>query len=100
MWERRKCSDALHISAELIGRFKDNRISLPSISLVKCFCSAIANDYSYSKVFSRQIEGLANKNDALVVISSSGKAKYIEALKVAKKQLKTFALLGREEEKL
>lgn len=92
-------SDALHISAELIGRFKDNRISLPSISLNSdvSALTAIANDYSYAKVFSRQIEGLANINDALVVISTSGKSEnIIEALKVAKqKQLKTFALLGK-----
>ena len=82
-------SDAQHFAAELIGRFKLDRRAFPAISLNTdtSAITAIANDYDYSKVFSRQIEGIGNKGDLLFAISTSGKSKnVIEALKVAKKR--------------
>ena len=49
--------------------------------------TSIANDYDYKYIFSRQIESLANKNDLLFAISTSGKSKnIIQALKVCKKR--------------
>jgi D-sedoheptulose 7-phosphate isomerase len=58
--------------------------------------TAIANDYGYEFVFSRQVEALAGKNDCLIGISTSGKAKNVaQAIKQAKKMgLKTIALTG------
>ena len=60
-------SDAQHFSAELVGKFMKDRQSFPAISLNTdtSALTAIGNDYTYSKVFSRQIEGLGNKGDVL-----------------------------------
>lgn len=80
-------SDAQHIAAELIGRFKSNRRSLPSVCLNTdtSAITAIANDFGYEEVFARQLEGLASTKDFLLAISTSGNSKNIvEVLKRAK----------------
>ena len=91
-------SDSNHIAAEFISKFQKERKSLSAISLSanNSIITAIANDYSFEDIFSRQIEGLGNKNDVLIAISTSGKSKnIISALKQAKKQgLKTIFLTG------
>ena len=58
--------------------------------------TACGNDYSFDKIFSRPFEALSNKNDILVVITTSGNSKnIIEVLKVAKKKkLLSIGLLG------
>lgn len=91
-------SDAQHIAAELVGRFKKERPALPAIALTAntAIITALANDFGYEIVFSRQIEALAGKNDVALGISTSGKAKNVAlGLKQAKKMgLKTIALTG------
>ena len=93
-------SDCNHIAAEFISRFQKERKSLSAISLSanNSIITAIANDYSFEDVFSRQIEGLGNENDVLIAISTSGKSKNVlKAIKQAKKQgLKTIFLTGEE----
>ena len=93
-------SDCNHIAAEFISRFQKERKSLPAISLSanNSIITAIANDYDFEKVFSRQIEGLGNKNDVLITISTSGKSKNIlAAIEQAKKQdLKVIFLTGKK----
>lgn len=82
-------ADSQHIAAEFIGRFKRERISLPAIALTTdtSILTALANDYDYSKVFSRQVEGLGQKGDILIGISTSGNsANVLEAVIQAKKQ--------------
>ena len=71
-------------------------IELVVVIAVLAVLTAIANDYNYSKVFSRQLEALSKKNDLLIVISTSGKSKnIINVLKKAKKlKLKSVAFLG------
>ncbi|MBR3604552.1 MAG: SIS domain-containing protein [Candidatus Gastranaerophilales bacterium] len=97
-------SDCNHIAAEFISRFQKERKSLPAISLCanNSIITAIANDYSFDEVFSRQIEGLGNKNDILIAISTSGKSRnVIKALETAKKQsLKTILLTGQNKTNL
>ena len=97
-------SDAQHFAAELIGRFKKERQSFPAISLNTdtSAITAIGNDYDFSKIFSRQIEGIGNKGDLLFAISTSGKSKNIvEATAVAKKKnLKVISLTGSNKSKL
>ncbi len=92
-------SDAQHLAAELIGRFKNDRRALRSISLTadSSVLTCISNDYSFENIFSRQIEGLANQGDVLICLSTSGKSKnIINALKKAKKmELTTVGLLGK-----
>ncbi len=82
-------ADAQHIAAEFIGRFKRERISLPAIALTTdtSIITALANDYDYSKIFSRQVEGLGQKGDILIGISTSGNsANVLEAMQQGKKQ--------------
>ena len=58
-------ADAQHIAAELTGRYKTERRGLPAIALTTdtSALTAIANDFGYDKVFSRQVEALANQGD-------------------------------------
>ena len=80
-------ADAQHIAAELTGRYKSERRGLPAIALTTdtSALTAIGNDFGYAKVFSRQIEALANRGDLLIGISTSGNSDNILlALKTAK----------------
>ncbi len=67
-------ADAQHIAAELTGRYIKERRGLPAIALTTdtSALTAIANDYGYKKVFSRQVEALANQGDLLIGLSTSG----------------------------
>lgn len=67
-------SDALHIAGEIVGRFQKERKAYSAIALNADIATitAIANDYGYSSVFSRQVEGLATDKDILIGISTSG----------------------------
>jgi D-sedoheptulose 7-phosphate isomerase len=81
-------ADAQHIAAELVGRFKAERKSLPAIALTTdtSVLTAIGNDFGYVHVFDRQVEALANKGDIAIGISTSGNSiNVINALKVASK---------------
>ena len=75
--------DSQHLAAELIGRYKKDRRPLKSLALTtdSSAITCIANDYSYEKVFERQIEGLGVNGDALIGITTSGNsANVINAL--------------------
>ncbi len=93
-------ADAQHIAAEIVGRYKKDRKGLPAIALTTdtSALTAIANDYGYKRVFDRQIEALANKDDLLIAISTSGNSKnIINAIKRAKeKKCKTIGLSGND----
>ena len=92
-------SESSHLAVELIGRFKNNRRPLPSVSLNSdtAAITCIANDFGYDEVFARQLEGLARKGDVLVVLSTSGKSENIlRALRKGKELgVTTIALLGK-----
>lgn len=91
-------ADAQHIAAELVGRFEKERPGIASIALTTdtSALTAIANDYGYNFVFSRQIEGIANSQDVFIGISTSGNsANIIEAVNKAKeKNVTTVSLTG------
>ena len=93
-------ADACHFATELLCRFEGDRRSLPAISLNAdgSFLTAAGNDFGFERVFSRQVDGLGQTGDVLVVFSTSGNSpNVLEALKAAKaRKLKTIALLGRE----
>ena len=93
-------ADAQHIAAELIGRFKTERKSLPSIALSTdtSILTSLSNDYSFDLIFQRQCEGLVRSGDVVLGISTSGNSKNVEnGLKAAKKiGATTIALLGNE----
>lgn len=80
-------ADSQHIAAEFIGRFKRERRSLPAIALTTdtSILTAVGNDYSYEQIFSRQIEGIGEKGDVLIALSTSGNSKNVlEAVRAAK----------------
>ena len=79
--------DSRHIAAELIGRFKKERKAIPAIALTVDTSSltALGNDYGFETIFERQLEALAQKNDAVIGISTSGNSEnVVRALKKAK----------------
>jgi D-sedoheptulose 7-phosphate isomerase len=93
-------ADAQHLAAELVGRFKKNRNPLAGLALSTntSIITAIANDFGFDEIFSRQIEGLASKNDLIIGISTSGNSKNIikGVLKAKDMGLKTIGLLGKD----
>ena len=80
-------ADSQHWAAELTGRFNFSRRAYRAIALTvdTSALTAISNDFGFEYVFSRQVEGLARKNDVLVAITTTGNSKnVVEAAKVMK----------------
>jgi D-sedoheptulose 7-phosphate isomerase len=67
-------SDAQHLVAELVGRFRDERRALAAVTLTAdaATLTALGNDYGFERVFARQVEALARRGDVLIAISTSG----------------------------
>ena len=90
--------DAQHISAELVGRFIDERRALPAIALTTdtSALTAIANDYGYDEVFARQVRALGRAGDVAIGISTSGKSpSVLRAVETARSLgLKTIGFTG------
>lgn len=82
-------ADAQHLAAEFSGRFYKDRKALPAEAL-HCntsYLTSVANDYGFDVVYSRMIEGVAEKGDVLIGLSTSGNsANIIKAFEVAKKK--------------
>lgn len=97
-------AEALHMSEELVGRFRGDRRSLPAVSLAAdpTALTCIGNDYGFDSVFSRQVEGLGKPGDVLVLFSTSGNAPNLcAALEAAHAAgVHTVAFLGRDGGKL
>ena len=93
-------ADSQHFAAELVGRFERERPGLPGIALTvdSSALTAIANDYDYDRVFSKQVEALGNAGDVLLAISTSGNSKNcIAAMKSAQERgMIVIALTGRD----
>ncbi|MBI5188593.1 MAG: D-sedoheptulose 7-phosphate isomerase [Nitrospirae bacterium] len=96
-------TDASHIAAEFVNRFKKDRPGLPAISLNTdmAVITSIANDYDFSEIFARQLKSLADEGDVVIAISTSGSSgNVLKAMEVAKKKkLKTIAFTGAKGEK-
>jgi D-sedoheptulose 7-phosphate isomerase len=73
-------ADAQHFAAELAGRYRMDRPSLPAVALTTNASSltAIGNDYGFEHVFSRQLESLGTPGDVLIAISTSGRSANIQ----------------------
>ncbi len=89
-------ADAQHLAAEFLIRLdpKNNRIPIPAISLATDISTitACGNDFSFDKIYSRNLDALASKKDVLITISTSGNSKnIIKALQTAKKK-KIFSI--------
>jgi len=91
-------ADCEHLAGELVGRYKKKRKPYNAISLTTdtSVITCIANDFGYDKIFERQLQGLGQRGDLLIVFSTSGKSQnIINVLKMAKKlKIKSFCLLG------
>jgi D-sedoheptulose 7-phosphate isomerase len=91
-------ADCQHIAAEFIVRIKRERRSLPAVALTTdtSILTATGNDYSYDQVFARQVEGLGQRGDILIALSTSGNSKNVlEAVKAARgKGITTVGFTG------
>jgi len=91
-------ADAQHFAAELVGRFERERRELAAIALTtdSSILTAIANDYHYDEIFSKQVRGLGKEGDILLAISTSGNSKnVVAAIEAAKKLgMHVIALTG------
>lgn len=92
-------ADSQHLATELTVRFKKNRKAIPAIALTTdtSALTAIGNDLSFNKIFSRQLEALLNEGDLIIPISTSGNSQnIIDAIKFSlKKKVIIFPFLGK-----
>lgn len=93
-------SDSIHISSEIVGKFEKTRKALPAISLSTnpSHLTAIANDFGFDYIFSRQIEAIGDNGDLLIAISTSGNSNnVIKAIDTALiKNLNVIILTGND----
>ena len=82
-------TDAAHIAAEFVGRYKRERAPLPAIALATDIAAitCIANDYGFEELFARQVRAHGQQGDVAIAISTSGNSpnvlKGVEAAKAA-----------------
>jgi D-sedoheptulose 7-phosphate isomerase len=91
-------AEALHLSEELVGRYRSNRPAIPAICLNAdpTALTCIANDFGFDAVFARQCEALLAADDVLVVFTTSGRSEnLLRALDVARERgATTVGFLG------
>jgi D-sedoheptulose 7-phosphate isomerase len=87
--------DAQHFSAELLNRFEKERPGLPAMALTtdSSTLTAIANDYSYEEIFSKQVSALGQAGDVLLAISTSGNSANVAAAMKAAQERKMLTLV-------
>jgi len=92
-------ADAQHFAAEFVGRFERERPELGAIALTtdSSILTAIANDYDFNAVFSRQVRALGQPGDVLLAISTSGNsANVLAAIDAAhEREMVVVGLSGR-----
>jgi D-sedoheptulose 7-phosphate isomerase len=90
--------DAMHLAAELVGRFFLDRRPYPALALSadSAILTALGNDYTFDKVFARQVHAYGEPGDVLVALSTSGRSKNVlEAIVAAKfLGLRTLGISG------
>lgn len=93
-------SDALHFAGEIVGRFVKERKAWPAVVLNADVASmtAIANDYGYDDIFSRQAEGHVKPGDVFIGISTSGNSENVYRAMLKSKEIgaKTACLVGKD----
>ncbi len=92
-------TDAMHLTEELVARYRSNRRALPSIALSSdpSILTCIANDFGWDAVFARQVEAHGQRGDVLVGFTTSGQSENINrALRLARERgLVTVGFLGK-----
>jgi Phosphoheptose isomerase len=97
-------ANAQHITGDIVGRYKRERRGFAGIALTvdTSTITAVGNDYDYSKIFERQVEGLGREGDILLALSSSGNSpNVVRAVEKAKEMgIITIGFLGNNGGKL
>ena len=92
-------ADCQHFAAELVGRFERERFPLPALALTTdtSILTAVANDYSYREIFSKQVQAFGQAGDVLLAISTSGNSDNVmAAIEVAlEREMRVIALTGK-----
>lgn len=92
-------ADCQHFAAELVGRFERERLPLPAMALTvdSSILTAVANDYSYQEVFSKQVQAFGQAGDVLLAITTSGNSMSIlNAVNAAlERDMRVVALTGK-----
>jgi len=92
-------ADCQHFAAELVGRFERERLPLPAMALTtdSSILTAVANDYSFQEVFSKQVQAFGQSGDILLAITTSGNSvSVINAINAAlERDMRVVALTGK-----
>ena len=92
-------ADAQHFAAELVGRFERERFPLPAMALTTdtSILTAVANDYSYREIFSKQVQAFGQAGDILLALSTSGNSgNVMAAIEAAlEREMRVVALTGK-----
>ncbi|MCW2311063.1 D-sedoheptulose 7-phosphate isomerase [Rhodoferax antarcticus] len=92
-------ADAQHFAAEFVGRFERERPELAAIALTtdSSILTAVANDYGFSVIFSRQVRALGQAGDVLLAITTSGNSENVlKAIEAAhEREMVIIGLSGR-----
>jgi D-sedoheptulose 7-phosphate isomerase len=92
-------ADSQHFAAELVGRFERERFPLPAIALTTdtSILTAVANDYSYREIFSKQVQAFGQAGDILLAFSTSGNSgNVMAAIEAAlEREMRVVALTGK-----
>jgi len=92
-------ADSQHFAAELVGRFERERFPLPALALTTdtSLLTAVANDYSYREIFSKQVQAFGQAGDILLALSTSGNSPNVLAAVEAalERDMRVVALTGK-----
>jgi D-sedoheptulose 7-phosphate isomerase len=92
-------ADCQHFAAELVGRFERERLPLPVLALTtdSSIMTAVANDYGFVDIFSKQVQAFGQAGDVLLAISTSGNSSnVVKAIEAAQeREMHIVALTGK-----
>lgn len=92
-------ADCQHFAAELVGRFERERLPLPALALTTdtSILTAVANDYSYQDIFTKQVQAFGQPGDILLALSTSGNSGNVLAAVDAalERDMRVIALTGK-----
>ena len=92
-------ADCQHFAAELVGRFERERLPLPALALTTdtSIITAVANDYNFNEIFSKQVQAFGQSGDILLALSTSGNsANVMAAIDIAlERDMRVIALTGK-----